>query len=280
VRRLGTVALWAMSLTAVGCTSHAVRSMMPGPLQGLGAASTRDEAVCSLLRRGEYAVASPRCRQEAPANGCKVRSVFDNTLRPNGTVVVLLNPDWQDPELPDRPDVGVLVLFDVAGRIVPVFEAASYLNGFDGVVRYRHDGDLAVVHQFAYAGDPDWSVEALHVVPATADQTPILTVLMGLPHGRFAEPESPQWTWRANDTDGDENLEFQIGPIQADGSIETKATYHYSAVSKQYEGPGGAPDGEFYLAQPPQPACNWAVAEKFARAHGLPSDPTPCSCEQ
>jgi hypothetical protein len=242
--------------------------------------ATRDEAVCGLLRRGQYAVESPRYRQEVPSGGCRVRALFDDTARSNGGLVTLLDPDFTDPELPDRPDVGVLVIFDRAGRIVPVFEAANYLKGSDGVVKYRHDGAVAVVHQFGYAGDPDWSVEALHVVPATVDQVPVLSVLIGAPHRRFADPENPNWAWRAHDVDGDGNLEFEIGPSQPNGSLVMKATYRYSSVSQRYEGPAGSLSGDFYLVQPPQAARNWSVAEQFALAHGFPSTPNQCSCEQ
>ena len=227
----------------------------------------RDETVCSLIRRGRYAGAEPRCPVQIPSNGCQVRGVFAGSPESHQGVVVLLNPDWSDPDLPDRPDVGILVIFDAEGRIVPVFEAANYLDSSDAVVRYRSDGALAVVHNFSYAGDPDWSVSALHVVPATSEQRPVLSVLLGPPKSRFARAESPSWKWQARDIDGDGNLEFEIGPTRPDGSLQVQAVYHYSQVAQRYVGPGGSLEGNFYLLPPVVSERTWGLAEAFAKAH-------------
>jgi hypothetical protein len=274
-----SVVVFAVAAAGLGCSTHAPFGA-PLPLPQLHQEGTRDRAVCDLLRRQKYATPSPRYRQELPSQGCRVRSLFDNTGRPDGAVLVLLNFDWNDPELPDRPDVGVQVLFDRAGRIVPVFEAANYLNGSSGVVSYTHDGAFAVVHQFGYAGDPDWAVEALHVVPATTTQTPILSLLIGPPQHRFPVNRDRGWAWRARDLDEDGDMEFEIGPALPDGLIEARATYRYSSVSGRYEGPAGSLSGDFYLVEPPKAACNWAVAEQFAQAHGFASTPTECVCQE
>lgn len=207
-----------------------------------------------------------------------MRSLFDETSRPSGAVVALLNPDWTDPELPDRPDVGSLVIFDASGRIVPVFEAANYLSESDGVVRYGADGAVAVVHQFGYAGDPDWSVEALHVVPATVTQASILSVLIGAPEGRFRDPAHPKWKWQAQNQDAQGNLKFEIGPGRPDGSIDTKAVYSYSPKTHRYEGPAGSLAGDFYLLPPLPSGCTWAAAEEFVQAHGIHSTPGAKCC--
>src|SRR5262245_37600921 len=262
MKRLSGVALLAASIAGLSCISRAPAPFLAVP--GSRHAETRDQAVCELIARGHYTVASPRYEQKVPSGGCRVRGLFDDTTSPSGTTVALLDPDFTDPELPARPDVGVLVIFDSTGRMVPVFEAANYLKGSDGVVKYRSDGALAVVHQFGYTGDPDWSVEALHVVPTTTVQTPILSVLLGAPHSRWARSGEREWTWRVQDADGDGNLEFDIGPAERDGAMDRKATYRYSSASNRYEGPGGSLAGDFYLVQPPQAECNWNIAAQFA----------------
>ena len=250
------------------CPSHRPPLAPSTAVAALHDASLREEAVCSLLRRGEYAVSKPRYTEKVPSGGCKVRSLFDETPRPGGTFVVVMQPDWEDPELPARPDAGALVIFDRTGKIVPVFEAANYLGKADGVIRYRADGAVAVVHQFPYGGDPEWSVEVLHVVPGTIDQQPILSLLLGLSRAGLTFPTPPRLSWRARDVDHDGNIEFEIGPASLDGSIDVKATYRYSPQAHRYEGPAGSLAGDFYLI-PRHEGSIWAVAADFVRAHGI-----------
>ena len=258
------------------CTSERLaQTSVPSLLTSLSDPSRRNESACELIRRGIYAVEKPRYQEKVPERGCKVRSVFDERSRPRGAVAVMLEPDWDDPDLPDRLDTGALILFDAGGRIVPVFEAANHLGGSEGVVPYARDGSVAIAHQFPYGGEPDWTAEALHLVPPTVDQRPILSLFLGPP--KSGSSESPKWGWRATDIEGDKNIEIEIGPYSQNGSIEAKATYRYSIAEGRYLGPEGSLSGDFYLVSNSTPTPSWRTAADFARAHGIPVIP-PKGC--
>lgn len=236
-------------------------------LSGLSDSTRRNESACELIKRGLYSVEKPRYQEKVPERGCTVRSVFDERSRPRGAVAVLLKPDWDDPDLPERLDAGTLIVFDAEGRMVPVFDAANHLDASEGVVPYKADGSVAVAHQFAYGGEPDWSAEALHLVPPTVDQRPILSLFLGPPQSRTSE--SGKWGWKTSDIDGDKDLEIEIGPSNPDGSIETRATYRYSTAAGRYLGPEGSLSGDFYLVSNSAEKSTWRVAEDFARAHAI-----------
>lgn len=272
---LSRVAVFAVAVVVVtqSCRSNRMaEASVPSLLSGLSDSASRNESACELIRRGIYAVEKPRYLEKVPEGGCNVRSVFDERSRPHGAVAVLLEPDWEDPNLPDRLDAGSLIVFDSEGRMVPVFEAANHLGASEGVVPYTPDGSVAIAHQFPYGGEPDWFAEGLHLVPPTVDQRPILSLLMGPP--RSGSSESGKWAWKTSDVDGDKNVEIEIGPYTPEGTIETRATFRYSISAGRYLGPEGSLSGEFYLVPDPVERPSWKTAEDFARAHGIPVVPS------
>ncbi|KFN43696.1 hypothetical protein N789_10490 [Arenimonas oryziterrae DSM 21050 = YC6267] len=225
----------------------------------------RDEALCALILRGDV-VGEPAYRETVPNIGCRVTGTFDNTAQPNGVMGVFLGSRWSEEEREDKQPGGHFLLFDAAGRRVPVFERSNSLDASDAVIPYQSSGALAVVQKIGYSTRSDWDVDGIYVVPATTDQRPILAILVGAPRKQEGAPAPVEWSWRARDLDGDGTPEIQIGPL-VNSVLIPKAVFRYSSESHNYEGPTGSLDGDFYVLPASSEKSRWDWITKFEQAH-------------
>ncbi|MFT3807243.1 hypothetical protein [Arenimonas sp.] len=208
----------------------------------------RNEAVCRLIMRGEYADLSPvpAYREKVPNLGCRIRRVVDATAQANGAWVVFLESEYSDDKLADGSRGGHFLLFDAYGRIVPVFARSNSLEAPEGILRYGSAGSQALVQIIDVSSGPtsNVDVEVLHVIPATIAQRPILSLMLATPVSQGKDAKPARWAWRTVDNDRDGQAEFELGRTQGD-RFSAVATYRYSTVTQRYEGPEGALAGDF-----------------------------------
>jgi hypothetical protein len=230
--------------------------------------SMRNAAACALLRRQLYTQDHRTYDELPPKDGCKVRNVMrGHPTDPQALFLVWLASEADDPAERLAPTAGHIILFDGAGRIVPFFAAANYLQPTDAVFDYRKDRARAIALVMPYGPSgfwTAWKVQILHVVPATERQHPVLNVAVGPP--AYGQSDFG-WGWQLHDLDGDGVPEIELGPRDGDGAIQARAVYRYSEATDAYEGPAGSMGGDFFRFDLEREANAYPIAEAFALAH-------------
>jgi hypothetical protein len=152
--------------------------------------------------------------------------------------------------------------------------AANLLEKRDTVFHYAGDERLAIAQVILY-GASAWTVQVLHIVPMTAAQQPILSVILEPPalrsdDGECEAAEPPRrsgpmevvtckerapftWSWRIRSGAPGEAPRIEIGPRAADGDLaRVAATYRLDPRGDRYVGPdGGVREGFLRLSTAP-----------------------------
>ena len=210
----------------------------------------RDTAYCDLLRLGLF-----HRRAAAYRDDCLPVTQVISVPQASGPSLYLVfaRPGYEVERSPNRRNAsGPFSLFDSDGFIIPVFQGASLIDQDSELFSYSPQGAMAIGHAFGQSNgsafEPGhWSVQVLHVVPTTADQKPVLSILLGPPVFGFEDAcQGFFWSWRVREVEGDGWPEIEVGPrLDDQDNIAPAATYRWSPEKGNYVGPAGRPEDGF-----------------------------------
>lgn len=224
-----------------GRTDHAARLVRQIVL-----GRDRGAALCQLMALKRYH-RTPRYEDD-PCRRVHIRHLERSPTDDGEMFAAVVESAYVDSAV---PHAGLLVQFDSAGFLVPVFAGANLLQVSPAFLRYRGDQRRAVIHEIPTDAGDGLVALVLHVVPLTPDQRPVLSVVVGPAIDSFESCNGFPWSWRVTDADADGRAEIEIGPNVANG-LAPRATYRWSEDKQSYDGPHGSVAEGFMRFQEPE----------------------------
>jgi len=131
---------------------------------------------------------------------------------------------------------GHVIAIDSEGRVIPWYFTADWLTDESAIITVAADQPVQCLDIIPVGlSSNDAGVTLLYIVSATPKLDPVLLVAF---NRDTDPPETKKWSHQVLDVNGVK--EIQLGPKSADGTVDPRARFMWSASENRYTGPSGA----------------------------------------